>query len=358
MTDSQPDVPRSSRRHLTFAVSTLLTALLLAALMWVPAPYVVRTPGPTKDVLSEVNSQPLITISDEESYDPSGQLLLTTVGVQGGPAANVSFAQVLMGWLDSDRAVYPVETVYPPESTQEEIETVNNALMVTSQENATYAALTELDYTVPMTLTVQEVLDESQAHDVVRSGDVLVSLNGQAIDTYATLVSQLDAVTPGEAVTLEVMREEELAEVSVTTIGSQDSSGARLGLTIDIGFDFPFDVGIAIDNIGGPSAGMIFALGIMDMLTEADELDGAVVAGTGTIDTEGNVGPIGGIRQKLHGAKRDGAEWFLAPASNCDEVVGHTPEGLDVIAVETLSDAWTAVQAIGSGDTDDLARCN
>lgn len=261
MTDSQPDVPRSSRRHLTFAVSTLLTALLLAALMWVPAPYVVRTPGPTKDVLSEVNSQPLITISDEESYDPSGQLLLTTVGVQGGPAANVSFAQVLMGWLDSDRAVYPVETVYPPESTQEEIETVNNALMVTSQENATYAALTELDYTVPMTLTVQEVLDESQAHDVVRSGDVLVSLNGQAIDTYATLVSQLDAVTPGEAVTLEVMREGELAEVSVTTIGSQDSSGARLGLTIDIGFDFPFDVGIAIDNIGGPSAGMILPWG-------------------------------------------------------------------------------------------------
>ncbi|WP_029068562.1 YlbL family protein [Jonesia quinghaiensis] len=357
MSQNQPDARPTSRRNVTFAVSTLVTALLVAALMWVPSPYVVRTPGPTKDVLGEVNSRPLISISGEDTFDPSGELLLTTVGVQGGPSASVSFAQVIQGWLDPKRAVYPVETVYPPESTQEEIETVNTALMVTSQENATYAALSQLGYSVPTTLAIQEVLEESEATGTLQSGDVLVSLNGQATDTYESLVAQLDAMAGGDEVDVVVERDGELVSARFPTIASSTSEGARLGLTLDITFDFPVDVDIEIDNIGGPSAGMIFALGIMDMMTSEDELNGEKIAGTGTMDTTGQVGAIGGIRQKLNGAVRDGASYFLAPASNCEEVVGYIPEGLDVIAVDTLSSAWDAVQAIGAGDTSELTRC-
>ena len=137
-----------------------------------------------------------------------------------------------------------------------------------------------------------------------------------------------------------------------------EGEGSRLGIALKLEFDFPVDVEIKIDNIGGPSAGMIFALGIMDRLTEPDEANGHIIAGTGTMNPAGTVGAIGGIRQKLYGAKRDGANFFLAPESNCDEVIDNVPDGLQVIAVETLEDAWTAVIAIGSDSAQDLPTCS
>jgi PDZ domain-containing protein len=141
----------------------------------------------------------------------------------------------------------------------------------------------------------------------------------------------------------------------VTT--GQGDGRALLGILIDPQYDFPVDVTIQIEDIGGPSAGTMFALGIIDLMTEADELDGAVVAGTGTMDVDGRVGPIGGIEQKMYGALRDGAQWFLAPAGNCAEVVGHEPDGLEVVRVATLDEARTAMEAIGAGEGEDLPRC-
>ena len=121
---------------------------------------------------------------------------------------------------------------------------------------------------------------------------------------------------------------------------------------IDPSFDMPVDVTISIDDIGGPSAGTMFALGIIDKMTPEDEANGKDIAGTGTIDVTGEVGPIGGIRQKLAGATRDGATWFLAPAANCDEVVGHVPDGLRVVRIATLHEAREAMTAIGAGRRD------
>ncbi|WP_448630108.1 S16 family serine protease [Cellulomonas soli] len=139
--------------------------------------------------------------------------------------------------------------------------------------------------------------------------------------------------------------------------GTSDQGRAQIGVYIDPAFDLPVDVAIKIDDIGGPSAGTMFALGIIDKLTPEDEADGQVIAGTGTMDVTGEVGPIGGIRQKMAGALRDGATWFLAPAGNCDEVVGHVPEGLHVAKVATLHEAREAITAIGAGSTDDLPTC-
>src|SRR5690606_10810906 len=121
--------------------------------------------------------------------------------------------------------------------------------------------------------------------------------------------------------------------------------------------DFPFDVTIQLDNVGGPSAGMMFALGIVDVLTPGEATGGEDIAGTGTIAGDGDVGPIGGIRQKLYGARDAGADWFLAPQENCDEVTGHVPDGLRVVSVDTLADALTAVDAIAHGDVDGLPAC-
>jgi PDZ domain-containing protein len=131
-----------------------------------------------------------------------------------------------------------------------------------------------------------------------------------------------------------------------------------LGINVQSDYEFPFDVEIQLDKVGGPSAGMMFALGIIDKLTPGSIQGGEDVAGTGTINQAGTVGPIGGIRQKLFGAERAGAEWFLAPADNCAEVAGHVPDGLTVVAVETLDDALTALETIRTGtDTDTLPGC-
>ena len=101
----------------------------------------------------------------------------------------------------------------------------------------------------------------------------------------------------------------------------------------------------------------MFALAIIDRLTPEDEANGKIIAGTGTISIDGEVGPIGGIAYKMRGAMRDGADWFLAPTSNCDEVVGHVPDGMNVVAVDTLAAARDAVVAIGAGQTTELPTC-
>ncbi len=343
---------------MTLGISSIATFLLLAGLMVIPAPYVVKSPGPTKNTLGSANSQDLITISGAPTYDTSGELLITTVGVAGGPGYPVNFAQVIRGWVDSSSAVYPVETVYPRDVSQEQIDSQNKALMVSSQENATYAALRELGYTIPTTVKVEEVLEESPARGVIQEDDVLTTLNGSAITGYDDLVDRLNQITPGTDVSLGYRRDSQDQEMTFTTIPNADGTGSRLAIALDLEFEFPIDVSIEIDRIGGPSAGTMFALGILDKLTEEDEANGHIIAGTGTMNTRGEVGAIGGIQQKLHGAVRDGAGYFLAPESNCDEVVGNVPDGLQVVAVSTLEEAWTAVKAIGAGSAADLPACH
>jgi PDZ domain-containing protein len=123
-----------------------------------------------------------------------------------------------------------------------------------------------------------------------------------------------------------------------------------IGILVSGTYDFPIDVDIALDNVGGPSAGLMFALGIVEKLSPADITQGTVFAGTGTIDAQGVIGPIGGIRHKMQGALNDGATWFFAPADNCPDVVGHIPDGLQVIPVATLEDAMMALESIRAGN--------
>ena len=347
--------PPVTRRALTFGISLLATTVLVAGLAVLPAPYAVRSPGPTEDTLGEQDGQPLISVTGAETYDSTGELRLTTVSVAGGPGYPVNLAQVVQGWFDRSRSVRPVEEVFPTGRTKEETEQQGQAEMISSQENATVAALTELGYDVPATLTVQGTSPGTGAEGVVEQGDVIVSLDGTPVPTYQDLIDGLAAVTPGDDVTLGVVRDGEPTDLTVTTSDGGDT--ALLGVFIDPEFDFPVDVTIQIDDIGGPSAGMMFALGIVDQLTPEDEADGVSIAGTGTMSVEGDVGPIGGIQQKLYGAVRDGATWFLAPQANCGEVVGNVPDGLHVAAVSTLADARDAMTAIGAGEGGSLPTC-
>ena len=337
-----------------------LLAVPLLIGLWVAAafeglPYVTYQPGLTVDVLGSNDGKEIIQVVGHPTYRDDGELRMTTVYVSQRDARNNLF-ELMHDWISRDDAVYPKDAIYPEGGSVEADRKEGQQEMTTSQENATVAALTQLGYTVPATLTVAGTQQGTDAATKLSKGDVLESIDGTALPDYQTLVTRLEAVTPGSTVNLTVRRDG--SDVAVPVVTSKRADGrALIGVMIDPTFTFPVKVDISIDGIGGPSAGTMFALGIVDKLTPADEANGAKIAGTGTMDVTGEVGPIGGIRQKLVGARRDGAAWFLAPASNCDEVVGHVPAGLRVVKVATLGDAVAAMTAIGKGTGDSLPTC-
>ncbi|WP_129784385.1 YlbL family protein [Promicromonospora panici] len=350
-TDERPRVAPITRRTVTLGASLLATAVLAAVALVVPTPYAMRSPGPTEDTLE----RNLIQIEGARTYESTGQLRLTTVSVLGGPGYPMLSGQVIQGWLDPQRSVLPVEAIFPEATTKEQQQEVSQAEMVSSQESATAAALTELGYDVPAVLDVAGTEPGSGAEGKLEEGDVIDSFQGEPVGTYADLIDGLADTNPGDSVTLGVQRGQRSMDVEVTT--SDNGERAVLGVFIDPHYDFPVDVSIEIENIGGPSAGTMFALGIIDKLTPEDEANGEIIAGTGTMSPEGTVGPIGGIEQKLYGAVRDDAEWFLAPAGNCDQVVGNVPDGLNVVKVATLGEARDAVEQIGRGEGGELPTC-
>ncbi|MBO3662335.1 PDZ domain-containing protein [Microbacterium sp. NEAU-LLB] len=345
--------------------SIVAALLVLVALTFLPTAYVIQRPGPVYDTIGTAENAdgeelPLIAIKGAETFDDTdGTLDLTTVQIVGNRERTPSWFEIAAAWLDPSRAVVPIDVVFPQGQTTEQREEQNSTLMVDSQSEATAAALTELGHDVGAQVVVAGVAsDDAPAAGIIEEGDRILSADGEGIDD-ASQLREIIQQGDGAPVSIDLERDGTKQTVEVTPVEAQaDGETAWLiGITLTTTFDFPFDVTIQLDNVGGPSAGMMFALGIIDVLTPGALNGGENVAGTGTITADGTVGPIGGIRQKLYGARDAGAEWFLAPASNCNEVAGHEPSGLHVFAVETLDDALAALEAITSGDTADLPTC-
>jgi PDZ domain-containing protein len=328
---------------------------LFSALL--PVKYAVLHPGPVLNTLGEAQGKKLIAISGHATYPTSGQLDLTTVSVVGGPDRPITLVQVVKGWLDRTAAVVPEEQVFAPGQTQEQSDAENKAEMVSSQESATAAAMSTLGIKVPTTLTVAGVDKAAPANGVLQADDVILAVDGQSITDLNSLRTVLQSTKAGDDVKVKVRRKSGTKTLSVPTLASDTDGHTVLGVYIDIAFKFPFSVKIQIEDIGGPSAGTMFALGIIDTLTPGYLNGGKRIAGTGTIDADGVVGPIGGIRQKLVGARNAGARYFLAPADNCSEVVKHIPDGLTVVKIATLNSARDAVTAIAAGKAADLPGC-
>lgn len=336
-------------RAITMALSGMVTALGIAVLTVVPSPYIIEKPGPTFDILSDVDGAPMLTVEGAETYPVSGELRVTTVSLASGAQGGITFSSLLSAWLSPSQAVFPDIVQVAGDSVSRE--------WLSSIDTAAIAALEHQGVDVPVIINVAEVMDGSNALGALEVDDVIVAVNGADIETYPDLNDAMGALTPGDVVTLAIERGGEEVTVSFATV--DDGSGAAvMGIWVSPDFDVPLDVVLAIDNVGGSSGGMMFALGILDLLTPVDELRGAKVAGTGTIDVDGTVGPIGGIVQKMAGASEDGAEWFLAPESNCDEVRGRVPDGLRVVAVSTLDEAYDAIVAIGREQASGLSTCS
>ena len=347
---------QGDRRVSVMMLSGILAMGLGIAVATVPVPYVVERAGPTFNTLDRSGNTPVISVTGHETFPAKGNLDLTTVYVEGGPNGPVSILGAFGAWLDGSKSVYPQELIYPTGTTKEQAEEQSSVAMTTSQENAVASALNELDIPFGQHLQAAGLSDGSPSAGKVEDGDILETINGKPITSLAVVQEEL-AAGKGAPVTLVVQR----AGDSVTqTIMPKDNGAGRyiLGVMLKYLFTFPFDVKISLDKVGGPSAGLMFSLGIVDTVTPGDLTGGKHVAGTGTITPDGTVGPIGGIRQKMLGARAGGATLFLAPADNCDEVVGHVPDGMQVVKVESLAQARSAVELAGSAqDTADLPSC-
>lgn len=351
---------RRRARGVAILVGSLILTLSLAA---VPSSYVIEEPGPVFDTLGTVSVSktnadgspvvnassktvekeqvPLITISGAATFPTTGQLDLLTVSVKGNRKTTPNWLEVGAAWFDPAKAVVPLDAIFPKDETTEERSAFNTAQMVNSQQDAIAAALTSLGYNVYAGVRVEAVLDTSPAKGILQSKDVILAVNGTTLTDVQSLRDALAANGTDKAASLLITRGGTQQTVQVTPVLSNDKPALGIGAIAN--YSFPFDVQIRIDDVGGPSAGMMFALGIVDKLTPENIAAGHHIAGTGTIDAAGRVGPIGGIRQKLYGAQRGGAQFFLAPADNCKDVVGHVPAGLTVFKVSTLSDAEKAL---------------
>jgi PDZ domain-containing protein len=321
-------------------------------------PYAVMSPGPTQDTLgtSGGSDTPVIRVSGLPTYPTTGALRFTTVRVEGGPGYPVDAWDVLQAWVDPAREVLPVDEVFDPQVTKEQVAEENATQMEGSQEEATAVALRALGKDVPTHVAIAGITDASRAKGILEVRDRLESIDGTPITTTDALRAALQQKKPGESVSLTLTRKGKEQTVDVPTVEGQGGRTA-LGVLLGLDHDFPAEVTIDAGAIGGPSAGLMFSLGIYDKVTPGPLAGGRQIAGTGTIDDEGQVGPIGGIRQKLAGARSDGAQFFLAPAGNCDEVLGHVPDGLEVFRVGTFDEARTAVESIAKAQTGALPRC-
>lgn len=347
-------------------VSGVTMVALAAGLMLLPSPYAVERPGPTVNTTGLQGDTPIITVDGAETFPvEAGELRLTTVSMLGGPSSPAMPYDVLQGWWREDSVVIPREQVFGTE-TAEELSEYQRIQMENSQQNAVAAALQALGYEVPMVLNVVEMIPGMKASEVLVVDDVITGIARNdtgahiEIENFRTLTDFLRDTAPGTSVTVDVVRGgEDVSETFETSPRPEGDrrGGSLLGVYVAADIQNPVSVQFDLDRIGGPSAGLMFTLGVIDLMTPGDLTGGEIVAGTGTMSIDSYVGAIGGVRQKMHGAVRDGAEWFLAPVDNCAEVMGFEPDGLTVIPVDELSDAREAVAAIAAGETEGLPTC-
>jgi Lon-like protease len=347
-----PDLRAVTRRRLTLYVAVAGVLIAGAVAAFAPVPYVILSPGPTLNTLGKLpGGRPIIEISGHPTYPAAGHLNMVTVSYQGGPQEKLNVFAALRAWLTPHEAVVPEVELFGPGQSQQQVTKQDTQQMTSSQQTATAAALCELG--IPFT-TVETVVAVSRgypADGVLHRGDVIKAVDGTPVSCRQSTGSLIRARAAGAPVTLTVLRstggQPVTRHIRLTTASAQGH--AVVGITVAESYVFPFSVKIRVGEIGGPSAGLMFALGIIDKLTPDNLTHGKFIAGTGEISVNGAVGPIGGIQQKMAGARQAGATIFLTPAANCPDTAGAVPQGMRLIKVSTLGGAVSALTALAAG---------
>ncbi len=336
-----------SRRAATLLVAAAGCLIAIVVAVVAPVPYVALTPGPTLNTLGSLAGKPLIQIKGHRTYPTTGNLNMVTVSFMGGPGTRFDIFGALRAWLSADDAVVPQQEIFTPGQTTQQVAKEDTEEMANSQETATAAAFCQLKIKFNTVDTIEATVKGMPAAGVLRPGDVITAVDGKPVTCNADAGTMVKQRKPGAPVQLTILRHGKTVPVRLTTANVQGVP--EIGVQILESFVFPFNVSISVGNIGGPSAGMMFALGIIDKITAANLTGGRFIAGTGEIEANGTVDPIGGIQQKMVGARSAGATIFLTPAANCPDTAGAVPAGMHLIKVSSLAGAIADLNALKAG---------
>lgn len=333
-----------NRRILTLVVALVPIVAFGLLLSAVTVPFVGLGPGPTFDTLGEVEGKEVVDIEGTVVHDTTGHLNMTTVSQSDG----ITLGQALALWISGRDQLVPRALVYPPDKSKDEIDDANNKDFKRSEDSAEYAALSYLKY--PSAVTVESVTDPGPSKGKLQAGDAIDMVNNKNVANVEEFTTMLKSTKPGDQLIVDYRRKNEPAGTTTITLGDNpDRDYGYLGVGV---LDAPwaeFKIDFNLANIGGPSAGLMFSLAVIDKLTTGELNGGKFVAGTGTISDDGKVGSIGGITHKMLAAREAGATVFLVPADNCAEARTAHQDGLRLIKVDTLGTAVDALKTYSAG---------
>ncbi len=332
-----------NRRTLTLLAALIPVVAFGVLLAAVPVPFVSLGPGPTFNTLGEIDGKPVVAIEGTTVHPTTGQLNMTTVSQRDG----LTLGEALALWLSGREQLLPRDVVYPPGKSRQEVDDDNSADFKQSEQSAEYAALGYLHY--PAAVTVAEVRDSGPSKGRLQPGDAVDAVNGTPVSTVDQFTEEMSHTAPGEVAVIDYRRKNAPPGIARITLGQNgDRPHGFLGVSVLDAPWAPFAVDFNLANIGGPSAGLMFSLAVVDKLTSGDLAGSKFIAGTGTIKSDGAVGPIGGISHKMTAAKEAGATVFLVPADNCYEARSDN-NGLQLVKVDNLGQAVDALHTLNGG---------
>lgn len=353
------DARRLGRRYATLLVAGVSLVALTCVAFLLPAPYVTMRPGPAFDTFGEIGGEKMFTFGEGvKTYPVDGALDFTTVSVTRADT-RLTLGDVVSAYVDPDVAVVPRDIVYPDGESAEASRSEGQAQLTSSKDSSLVVALRAAGYTVGEQPAVVDVASDGAASGVLESDDEITAVDGRRTPTSESVVEAVGRVDPGDAVRLDVVRDGKERRLDLTTRADpQDPSVPRIGVSLGTRYDFPIDVSNNVgDQVGGPSAGTMFALAIYDQLTPGSLTGGRAIAGTGTIGPDGTVGPIGGVQQKIAGAAAAGATIFLVPEANCAEAARGSDHGLRLVSVSTFEDAVADLEALAEDPDATVDTC-
>ena len=286
-----------------------------------------------------------IEIENVETYEYDGNLYQLTVRRDEANYFVYAWAR-----LNSQIDLYPREVILPDGVTPQELSEISIQNMVTSENVAIAVALDSLDYEIESEgdgVLVVGLLDDSPVKDKLVKNDLIISINNELVRSASEFISMLRTYEIGDIVNIGLIRNEQELTIETKLIEHVEYENEPmvgfLASTPNQQFIFPFEVDIKTGNVGGPSAGMMMALNVYNLLTEDDITNGKKIAGTGTIEIDGSIGPVGGVKQKVIASKRANAGLILVTIANYEEASVFADDNTQIVAVDSFDNALNVI---------------